>query len=258
MLSVICNSKPKELQVMTIHNNTPNHDAAIAIILAGAASDASPEAELAAAGTILHFEFKSGDWQRKCPNCGGVMWLADTESDGIICIGLSYGRPTCSDVPRVNKWLRDLGYQNPARHNAALAEMMRQDAGKFISQDPADRFDDDDAVDPLKICCALNVIDGTVPIMDRYGVYLRGYHIWLNTGAALYAGLGDDGLELWTEWCRTTPRFHKREHECVSKWRECKKLTGIGIGTLFHFADKHNRDWRNFYRQQLDNEETTA
>ena len=62
------------------------------------------------------------------------MLLMDTDSDGIVAVGI--GRQACSDVPRVNAWLRDMGFQNPERHRAALMAMMRQDAGVGVSQHP--------------------------------------------------------------------------------------------------------------------------
>jgi hypothetical protein len=95
---------------MTIsQNNAPDHNAAIALIIAGAAPDASPEAELASAGTIFGFVFKHGAWMRTCPSCRTTMLLMNTDSDGIVAVGI--GRQSCSDVPRVQEWLRDLGFQ---------------------------------------------------------------------------------------------------------------------------------------------------
>ena len=57
----------------------PDHDTVVARCLAAAAPDASAEAELAAAGTILGFKHKGGMWTRTCPSCRSTMWLMDTD-----------------------------------------------------------------------------------------------------------------------------------------------------------------------------------
>ena len=117
-----------------------------------------------------------------------------------------------------------------------LAAMIEADAGKGTSTDPADCFPDDADLE-LKIRVALSVIPS-----DEYEVWYRG-------GAAIYSALGDDGYVLFDEWSRESPKYDPRE--CALKWREFAEIHSIGVGTIFRYADQHNRGWRTLYRWLL-------
>jgi Primase C terminal 2 (PriCT-2) len=124
-------------------------------------------------------------------------------------------------------------------HDPVLAAMMEADAGKGLSTDPADYFQDDP--DPeLKIRVALSVI----PSDD--------YDVWYRIGAAIYDTLGDTGYALFDEWSRESSKYEPRA--CERKWRECAKMRSLGARTIFWYADQHDRGWRKLYRQLLSGE----
>lgn len=218
-----------------------DHETVVALCIAAAAPDASVETELSCAGTIFGFENKRGMWTRVCPQCHGTILLMATDCD-IIAVGI--GRQPCPDVPRVQGWLRDAGFQNPARHNAATLALLRANAGAGISDDPDDRFEDDDDIDPLKVSCALAVVDD-----DSYAT-------WIRVAAALHNAFGDDGYLLFSQWSALSPKFD--EDECAKKWRRGKfhTFTRVTIKTIFWLADQHDPNWRALYRQ-LNNEAAT-
>lgn len=101
-------------------------------------------------------------------------------------------------------------------HDPVLAAMIEADAGKGLSNEPADYFPDDP--DPeLKIKVALSVI----PSDD--------YDPWYKIGAAIYATLGDAGYAVFDEWSRESPKYNSRA--CERKWREFGKMGSIGART---------------------------
>lgn len=121
----------------------------------------------------------------------------------------------------------------------ALAAMIRADAGKGLPIDPSDYFADDP--DPeLKIRVALSVI----PSDD--------YDVWYRIGAAIYDALGDDGYAVFEEWSRESSKYETCE--CARKWREFAKMRSIGAGTIFRYADQHDRSWRTLYWRLLNGE----
>jgi hypothetical protein len=76
--------------------------------------------------------------------------------------------------------IQDTPKSQTRAYDPAIIAMMRADAGKGTSTDPADCFPDDSDIE-LKIRVALSVI----PRDD--------YEVWFRVGAAIYATLGDDG-----------------------------------------------------------------
>lgn len=61
--------------------------------------------------------------------------------------------------------------------------------------------------------------------------------IWLQVGMALKDELGDSGRSLWDSWAAGCPeKFKDRDQDRT--WRSFKR-NGIGIGTLFHHAQRH-------------------
>jgi putative DNA primase/helicase len=108
-----------------------------------------------------------------------------------------------------------------------------------VSTNPDDYFPDD-LDSELKIRVALSVI----PSDD--------YEVWFRVGAAIHAALGDDGYAVFDEWSRESPKYEQRA--CQRKWRECTKMRSIGMGTIFRYADQHDRRWRALYRRLLTGE----
>lgn len=116
------------------------------------------------------------------------------------------------------------------------AAMIKSDAGKGLSTDPADTFPDD--LDPeLKIRVALSVTPS-----DHY-------EVWFRIGAAMYAVLGDAGYAVFDEWSRGSSKYERLA--CERKWRECAKMRSIGANTIFWYADQHDCRWRTLYRRLL-------
>ena len=61
-------------------------------------------------------------------------------------------------------------------------------------------------------------------------------HVWLTMGMSIEAHYGDAGRSLWDEWSATAPdKYSPDDQDRV--WRSFKG-SGIGIGSLFHYA-KH-------------------
>ena len=61
--------------------------------------------------------------------------------------------------------------------------------------------------------------------------------IWLQIGMALKSELGDSGRGLWDNWAATCrDKFNNRDQD--KTWRSFRR-NGIGIGTLYHNAQRH-------------------
>ena len=59
-------------------------------------------------------------------------------------------------------------------------------------------------------------------------------HVWLTVGMAIQAHYGQAGRALWDEWSRTIKDKHDPADQ--DKMWDSFKGSGIGIGTLFHYA----------------------
>jgi Primase C terminal 2 (PriCT-2)/RepB DNA-primase from phage plasmid len=85
--------------------------------------------------------------------------------------------------------------------------------------------------------------------------------VWYTIGMALKAHYGQAGRALWDEWSRTAKDKHNPNDQ-DSKWNSFKG-SGIGIGTLFHYA-KHGswedstkklyEEWCRKHHQQNDDD----
>jgi hypothetical protein len=135
--------------------------------------------------------------------------------------------------------IQDTPKSKTQAYDPAIIAMMRADAGKGTSTDPADCFPDDADIE-LKIRVALSVI----PSDD--------YEVWFRVGAAIYAAVGDAGFDLFEEWSRESSKYEPRE--CARKWREFAKISSIRVETIFWYADQHDPGWRTLYRQLLSGE----
>jgi Primase C terminal 2 (PriCT-2)/RepB DNA-primase from phage plasmid len=60
--------------------------------------------------------------------------------------------------------------------------------------------------------------------------------VWLQVGMALKDELGDSGRSIWDNWSSSSNKFNVKDQE--KTWRSLKR-NGIGIGTLFYFAQRH-------------------
>lgn len=67
------------------------------------------------------------------------------------------------------------------------------------------------------------------------------YHVWFEVGSALHSALGVDGYSLFESWSRKSTKF--RERECRRKWKDCGKVSGYSIGTLWHHAGAASPGW---------------
>jgi Primase C terminal 2 (PriCT-2) len=63
--------------------------------------------------------------------------------------------------------------------------------------------------------------------------YRDDYDQWLKVGLAL-AGLGSDGLAIWDDWSRQSPKYE--EGCCVAKWSSFTPDHGLTLGSLYHWA----------------------
>lgn len=146
---------------------------------------------------------------------------------------------------RAPQWLLDLVRSRGRRAisiDPALADMMAAAGRRGVSTDPDDQsspqvFAEDDV--PLKLTCALAVISADC-----------GYGAWVRIGMAIYAGLGDNGFELFDAWSASAPK--KYDPEIVrDKWVECAKVHSIRVATIYAIADQHDRRWRDDYAAAL-------
>jgi hypothetical protein len=65
-------------------------------------------------------------------------------------------------------------------------------------------------------------------------------YVWIQIGMALKDEYGEGGRGLWDDWSRRSKKFEKSDQE--KTWRSLKR-NGIGIGTLFHLAQRAG--WRD-------------
>ncbi len=75
------------------------------------------------------------------------------------------------------------------------------------------------------------------------------YDTWFQIGCVLYHERGDEeGFELWDTWSQTAPDKYAQEglNRTDLKWAECeKRKEDYGAGTLVHYANQYNENWRD-------------
>ena len=64
------------------------------------------------------------------------------------------------------------------------------------------------------------------------GRHRDDYDQWLKV--AWLAGLGSDGLAIWDDWSRQSPKYE--EGCCVAKWSSFTPDHGLTLGSLYHWA----------------------
>jgi hypothetical protein len=116
-----------------------------------------------------------------------------------------------------------------------ILEMMTRNAGRGLSSNPDDNQAPEDT--DLKVWCALRVVPADIDYLD-----------WFRIGCAIYAALGDAGLEHFDEWSREAPSKYPGDRAIQDKWRECAKARSIRADTVYWFADQHDPGWRDAYR----------
>ena len=62
------------------------------------------------------------------------------------------------------------------------------------------------------------------------------YNTWYRIAAAIYTTLGDDGFDLFDDWSSRSTSKYPGTAGCRRQWDYSKRLTQIGIGTLFYYA----------------------
>jgi len=68
------------------------------------------------------------------------------------------------------------------------------------------------------------------------------YQTWFEIGAALHHELGENGQEIFHEWSRKSAKFDARA--CDEKWAALGSVTGFTAGTIFHYANASDPNWR--------------
>jgi hypothetical protein len=59
--------------------------------------------------------------------------------------------------------------------------------------------------------------------------------------AARYSSLGEAGFPIFEAWSQKSTKYDA--DECAAKWKECKKVSGYTVSTIFHYADKFDPGW---------------
>jgi hypothetical protein len=123
--------------------------------------------------------------------------------------------------PHLVRVVASPGWRYPRQQIVEAFPPVRQQAKKTEAPVCGEAFEKDDGED-RRIRDALFSIDAT----ER--------HVWLTMGMAIEAHYGQAGRALWDEWSATVKDKHNTaDQERV--WQSFKG-SGVGIGTLFHFA----------------------
>jgi hypothetical protein len=80
------------------------------------------------------------------------------------------------------------------------------------------------------------------------------YSTWMYVGASLYKELGDKGKPLFLKWSeKDKARF--KPGEVNRKWKdEVPKFSKLTVGTLFHYANMYDPEWRNRWKEKQQKE----
>jgi RecA-family ATPase len=77
------------------------------------------------------------------------------------------------------------------------------------------------------------------------------YDDWYKIAAAIRRELGDAGFALFDEWSRKSRKHNAAE--CAQKWSEVSDISQIKAGTIFMYADKADRTWRDRWDEKQPN-----
>ena len=145
------------------------------------------------------------------------------------------------------QWLIDkiLAERKP-RHNSTEGlspehlERLERDAGRGQAQHPEDFLP---APTRGLVKAALDQIDPDICRAD-----------WIAIGCGIYKQFNDEGYELWNDWSAKGTKYNEREMD--GQWRSIANHDGYDytIGTVFHFANKANPNWRRDYEANQEEE----
>ena len=60
---------------------------------------------------------------------------------------------------------------------------------------------------------------------------------WVHMAFAVKSALGDDGMDIWMQWSRTSEKFNFPS--AISTWRSARAEGGVTAGTLYALAKEH-------------------
>jgi len=91
----------------------------------------------------------------------------------------------------------------------------------------------------------------TPPDIDKTKAALKivpaeEYRIWWRVSGLLHNEFGEEGFPLFDDWSKSCPAKYN-EHKVKRKWRDCRKITDIWIGTLYRFANEVQPGWSEEY-----------
>jgi hypothetical protein len=106
--------------------------------------------------------------------------------------------------------------------------------------------------DPAKVAFALSQISSDIPYYPK-----DGFAGWMTIGAAVASEVDhDEGFKIFDTWSKTSARYDAAK--IVERWDAFCEMSFIGIGTLYHFADRANPNWRKEWKAQGGNSQEQA
>jgi hypothetical protein len=134
-----------------------------------------------------------------------------------------FGYAVKKESKKANGQLHKLGPEH-------LGEFMDSQTGRGVSKEDAYPEETKEELTE-RIAAALAV----VPSDD--------YETWYEVGAALRKSLGEDGFVLFDGWSKKSQKY---DAKIVSrKWKDVGSVTSFNVNTVFDYADKANKVWRN-------------
>ncbi|WP_157669305.1 VapE domain-containing protein [Chitinibacter sp. GC72] len=91
-----------------------------------------------------------------------------------------------------------------------------------------------DELDPQRLEGALSHVD------------CEDYHLWVDVGMALKAGLGESGFALWDRWSAKSAKYGGSD-SLYRKWQSFTNLSSIGVGKIYRAAT--DAGWRPARRE---------
>jgi RecA-family ATPase len=79
------------------------------------------------------------------------------------------------------------------------------------------------------------------------------YPIWMEVGAALADEFGEDGRAIFHEWSNTSGKY--QSDFCDAKFDDFAELSSFTIATVFHHADKADKNWREEWKTETKRDE---
>jgi hypothetical protein len=128
---------------------------------------------------------------------------------------------------------------DPASCDPEMLTAMRADAGTGLSI----RSEDNATYAPISADDLEQEMRAALMVIPS-----DDYHDWIKIGAAIRAGLGDAGSNLFHEWSQGSSKYDERE--CAKKWdKHIPGISRVTVNTIFWLADQHDPEWRDIYRR---------